>query len=123
MHVLAPGRAHPERKSIMATSNSFEQAALRDPDVKFGFDNYEVLRQVGDFVKEMRTGSSLTQAVLQEMSGVSQADISRLEKGAMERGPSLLTLVRLAHAAGKHLVIGLKDDAGDSKELTQVLTL
>jgi transcriptional regulator with XRE-family HTH domain len=107
----------------MAKLNSFEQAALRDPDVKFGFDNYEVLKQLGDFVKEMRTQTDLTQAVLQEMSGVSQADISRLEKGAMERGPSLLTLVRLAHAVGKHLVIGLRDDSGDSKELTQVLTL
>lgn len=107
----------------MAKLNAFEQAALRDPDVQFGFNNYEMLKQVGEFVKEMRTQGDLTQSVLQEMSGVSQADISRLEKGAMERGPSLLTLVRLAHAAGKHLVIGLKDDSGDSNELTQVLTL
>jgi hypothetical protein len=27
----------------------------------------------------------------------------------MERGPSVLTLIRLAHAGGKRLVIGLED--------------
>lgn len=107
----------------MAKLTAFEKAALQDPDVQFGFDNYEVLRQVGEFVKEMRTQSGLSQTALQEVSGVSQGDISRLESGAMERGPSLMTLVRLAHAAGKHLVIGLKDESSDGKDVTQVLTL
>lgn len=107
----------------MSKPNKFEQTLLRDPDVKFGFDNYEVLQQVGALVREMRTEVGLSQAALQEASGVGQAEISRLESGAMERGPSLLTLVRLAHAAGKRLVIGIEDEEGESKESTRVLTL
>lgn len=93
----------------MSKLTALEREALNDEDVRFGFDNYEVLQQIGAFVREMRAQDNLSQAALQRMSGISQADISRLESGAMERGPSLLTLVRLAHATGKRLVIGLED--------------
>jgi transcriptional regulator with XRE-family HTH domain len=88
---------------------TLEERALQDPDVRFGYDNYDLLRQLGGFVREMRTSNALSQKALEELSGVPQADISRLESGSMERGPTLLTLVRLAHAAGKRLVIGLQE--------------
>jgi transcriptional regulator with XRE-family HTH domain len=107
----------------MPKLNEFEQALLRDPDVKFGFDNYEVLQQLGALVREMRIDSGLSQSALQEASGVGQAEISRLESGSMERGPSLLTLIRLAHAAGKRLVIGIEDKEGENKASTRVLTI
>lgn len=91
-----------------------EKAALKDPDVKFGHDNYDVLKQVGELVRQMRTEAALSQAALHAASGIDQADISRLESGALERGPSLLTLVKLAHASGKRLVIGIEDaERGD----------
>lgn len=92
----------------------FEVIALSDPDVKFGFDNYDVLKQLGSLVREMRIQRGMSQSALQEASQFPQADISRLESGLMERGPSVLTLVRLAHAAGKRLVIGIEDVEGDS---------
>jgi transcriptional regulator with XRE-family HTH domain len=108
---------------------ALEARALQDPDVRFGYDNYDVLRKLGEFVREMRMESALSQTALQGLSGIPQADISRLESGTMERGPTLLTLVRLAHAAGKQLVIGLKDvpetkegTQGDA-ELTRLLSL
>lgn len=91
--------------------STLEQRALQDPEVRFGYHNYELLRQIGGFVREMRTSNALSQQALEELSGVPQADISRLESGSMERGPTLLTLVRLAHAAGKRLVIGLQEPA------------
>jgi transcriptional regulator with XRE-family HTH domain len=107
----------------MSKLSKFEEMALVDKDVKFGFDNYDVLKQIGGLVREMRVGSGFSQTVLQEMSGVTQADISRVESGTMERGPSLLTLVRLAHAAGKRLVIGIEDAEGEDKKTTRVLAL
>jgi transcriptional regulator with XRE-family HTH domain len=107
----------------MAKLSEFEQTMLQDPDVKFGFDNYDVLQQLGAFVREMRTETGLSQAALQDASGVGQAEISRLESGQMERGPSLLTLVRLAHAAGKRLVIGIEDDQKSGDGRTRVLTI
>ena len=101
----------------MGTLNVFEETLLHDPDVRFGFDNYEVLKQIGALVRDMRVQSAMSQTALGEASGFPQAEISRLESGSMERGPSLLTLVRLAHAAGKRLVIGIEDEEGENKEL------
>ncbi|MGE0350106.1 helix-turn-helix domain-containing protein [Hydrogenophaga sp.] len=98
----------------MKKQTAFEAAALHDPDVLFGFDNYDVLKQLGSLVREVRVDSGMSQAALQEASQISQADISRLESGMMERGPSVLTLVRLAHATGKRLVIGIEDAEGGS---------
>jgi transcriptional regulator with XRE-family HTH domain len=103
--------------------SKFEELALADKDVKFGFDNYDVLKQIGSLVREMRVSSGFSQTALQEMSGITQADISRVESGTMERGPSLLTLVRLAHAAGKRLVIRIEDEEGEDKKTTRVLAL
>ncbi len=100
----------------MVKMTELEKRALEDPDVRLGYDNYEVLRRLGEFVREMRANSALSQTALQELSGVPQAEISRLESGNMERGPTLLTLVKLAHAAGKQLVIGVKD-LGESDEV------
>jgi transcriptional regulator with XRE-family HTH domain len=108
---------------IMNKLSKFEELALADKDVKFGFDNYDVLKQIGSLVREMRVSGGFSQTALQEMSGIPQADISRVESGTMERGPSLLTLVRLAHAAGKRLVIGLEDEEGEDKKTTRVLAL
>jgi transcriptional regulator with XRE-family HTH domain len=113
----------------MVKLTALEERALQDPDVRLGYDNYDVLRRLGEFVREMRMQGALSQTALQSLSGVPQADISRLESGSMERGPTLLTLVRLAHAAGKHLVIGVKDvgeSVDDSKSdtgMSQLLEL
>ena len=107
----------------MGKLNAFEESLLADTDVRFGFDNYEVLKQIGALVRDMRTQSAMSQTELEKSSGIGQAEISRLESGSMERGPSLLTLVRLAHAAGKRLVIGIEDEEGENKVSTRVLTL
>jgi ribosome-binding protein aMBF1 (putative translation factor) len=109
----------------MATEHisKIEKAALEDPDVKFGYDNYELLKQIGEFVREMRSDASLSQMDLHRASGIPQSEISRLENGAMERGPSLSTLARLAHAAGKRLVIGIEDPEGGANASARVLTL
>ena len=107
----------------MKELSKFEALALTNPDVRFGFDNYDVLKQIGGLVREMRVSGGFSQAGLQELSGVTQADISRVESGTMERGPSLLTLVRLAHAAGKRLVIGIEDEEGEDKKSTRILAI
>ena len=106
----------------MEKLNAFGESLLRDPDVKFDFDNYEVLKPIGTLVRDMRTQSAMSQSALHEVSGIGQSAISRLESGSMERGPSLLTLVRLAHAADKRLVIGIEDEEGENKASTRILT-
>ena len=98
-----------------------EQAALLDPDVRFGFDNSAVLLKLGEFIRAMRTDAGMTQQALQDSSGSAQADISRLEAGAAVQGPLFVTLVRLAHASNKRLFIGIADR--DKDEVSQLLML
>jgi hypothetical protein len=65
----------------MAKSSEFERSSLQHADIKLGFDNYDVLQQLGAFVREMRTGTGPSQAALRDASGVGQEEISRLELG------------------------------------------
>lgn len=57
-----------------------------------------------------RQQHSLTQKNLAEITGISQADISKLERGI--GNPSISTLERLAKGLGKELVIELRDPEG-----------
>ena len=56
---------------------------------------------------EARREEGLTQKELSERSGITQADISRLENG--NANPSIRTLQRLANAMGKTLKIEFVD--------------
>lgn len=96
----------------MGKLNDFELKSLEDPAVRYGFDNYDALTKLGEFVRQMRKDASLSQVELQKLSGIDQGDISRIESGAFEKGPALMTLARMARATGKRLVIKLADADG-----------
>ena len=67
---------------------------------------YEALRPEMDITRAImnaRLQAGLTQTELSEKSGISQADISRLENGS--RNPSLALLKRLAEAMDSNLRI------------------
>ena len=107
----------------MATMNPFEENTLKDNDVRFGFEAYDVLKEIGALAKQARLEAGMSQQDLQRMSGIDQAEISRVESGSMERGASLLTLLRMAHATGRRLVIGLTAPEGDEARPPRVITL
>ena len=98
------------RHAAFTKTRSFEKSLLRDEDVKFGFDNRELLVQIGLVVQQLAHESAYD-------------DFSHDETARVGQGPSLLTLVRLAHAAGNRLVIGLQDAENDSSEVQHVATL
>jgi hypothetical protein len=79
--------------------DSFERLLLRDADVKFGYENYEVLRRIGELMRSLRSEA---------------ADTAPVDANAAEdaEGPTLVELVRLAHASGKRLVVRLEEDGG-----------
>ena len=71
---------------------------------------YEALEPEYIIMKSMieaRRAEGLTQKELSERSGITQADISRLEHG--NANPSIRTLQRLANAMGKTLKIEFVD--------------
>ena len=72
---------------------------LQDPAFKKEYDDlepeFQIIRAMMDARKEM----GLTQKQLSELTGIAQADISKIENG--NANPSLKTLQRLAAAMGK----------------------
>ncbi len=56
---------------------------------------------IGERIREARTAKGLTQEQLAQVTGINQANISRLENGTAN--PSLRTLKRLAEGMGMEL--------------------
>ena len=76
---------------------------LRDPEFKAEWDALEPERQIMRAIVEGREGLELTQKQLSEVTGITQADISRFENGT--GNPSLRTLKRLAEGLGMSLKV------------------
>ena len=69
---------------------------MQDPEFKKEYEAIQPEVDITRAILEARINAGMTQVELSEKSGISQADISRLEKGT--RNPSLSLLKRLAQA-------------------------
>lgn len=68
---------------------------------------YDINAEVSELIISVRTSLCMTQKQLAEKSGVSQANISKMEKGRTL--PSIPILKRISEALGKRLVIDFAD--------------
>ncbi len=73
----------------------------------FDMTNYDIQNEVSQLIYDSRIQQGITQKKLSENSGVSQANISKIENGNYKI--SLYTLKKLADGLGKRLVIELVD--------------
>lgn len=76
---------------------------LNDPQFRAEWDAMEPERQIMRAMLDGRATKAMTQKDLAEATGITQADISRLESGTAN--PSLRTLKRLADGMGMKLRI------------------
>lgn len=76
---------------------------LKDPEFLAEWEALEPERQIIRAIIDGREANDLTQKQLAEATGITQADISRLENGTAN--PSLRTLKRLASGMGMQLKI------------------
>ena len=74
---------------------------LKDPEFLAEWEALEPERQIVRAIIEGRAANDFTQEKLSEVTGITQADISRLENGTAN--PSLRTLKRLAAGMGMTL--------------------
>ena len=87
----------------MSDLQKLKDELMQDPEFA---EEYEALQPDRDIMKALldaRIRAGLTQTQLSQKTGISQADISRLEKGT--RNPSLALLKRLAEALDSTLRI------------------
>lgn len=69
--------------------------------------DYNINEEIKELISHVRTEAGLTQKQLSEMTGLSQANISRIESG--QALPNLGTLKKIADSVGKKLVISFED--------------
>ena len=85
---------------------SAERHARLSPDGKEAVEVFSHGYAMGNALIEARQKRSLTQRALADLSGVQQADISRMERGIL--APTTSTLMRLVEALDGRLIIELK---------------
>ncbi len=76
---------------------------MKDPEFRAEWEALEPERQIIHAIIEGRVANDLSQKQLADATGITQADISRLENGT--GNPSLRTLKRLAAGMGMQLKI------------------
>lgn len=85
----------------MSNYKDYKEKALNNPKVKA---EYDALAPEYDLIQAMidaRVNQNLTQKELAEITGITQADISRIENGT--RNPSLAMVKRIATGLGMQL--------------------
>lgn len=87
----------------MSNYQELKKKLLENPEVK---EEYDVLAPEFDIIQALidaRKQQNITQKELSERTGITQADISRIENGT--RNPSLSMLKRLAKGIGMQLKV------------------
>lgn len=90
---------------MMKTLDESLAEQLQDPEFKKEYDALELEFQLIRAFLDARNEKGLTQKELSQITGITQADISKLENG--NANPSIKTLERLAAGLGKRLKIEL----------------
>ena len=85
----------------MVNYNDLKKQLLKDPELKAEYDALEPEYDIINAMIEARKGLNMTQKDLSEATGITQADISRIENGT--RNPSLEMVKRLAAGMGMRL--------------------
>lgn len=85
----------------MSSYNEYKKKALQDPEVRAEYDALQPEYDIIQAMIDARNKEGLTQKELSERTGITQADISRIENGT--RNPSLAMMKRLAQGLGMRL--------------------
>lgn len=87
----------------MSSYDEFKKELLEDLEVKAEYDALAPEFDVIQALIDARKQQNITQKELSERTGITQADISRIENGT--RNPSLAMLKRLAKGIGMQLKV------------------
>jgi len=86
---------------------ALKEVQLVKEDEKTIIPDYDIEAEVCELIVATRTMQQITQKQLAEKSGVSQANISKIENASYR--PSIHILKRIADGLGKRLVIEFAD--------------
>jgi len=104
----------------MATYRKLRDKLLERPAVRQAYDVQRELGRLGGLFERARRTVKLRQVDLAAAANIAQSEISRMEAGLGDRGPTFDTLLRIAHAQNMKLMVELvpADKAEDELETT-----
>ena len=85
----------------MSSYKDYKKRALRNPEVKAEYDALQPEYDIIQAMIDARVQQNMTQKDLSAKTGITQADISRIENGT--RNPSLSMVKKLAQGLGMQL--------------------
>lgn len=85
----------------MSSYREYKEKVLGNPEVKAEYDALQPEYDIIQAMIEARVKQNITQKELSARTGITQADISRIENGT--RKPSLSMVKKLAHGLGMQL--------------------
>lgn len=85
----------------MSSYAEFKRKSLENPEVKAAYDELQPEYDIIQAMIDVRKSQNMTQKDLARATGITQADISRIENGT--RNPSLEMVKRLAAGMGMRL--------------------
>ena len=99
----------------MTNFQHFKKEMLSNPELKTEYDALEADFDIIQAMFDARRQQNITQKELSERTGITQADISRIENGT--RNPSLEMLKRLAKGLGMRLKVEFVPRITNSKTI------
>lgn len=85
--------------------DDLRRTLLQSPEGKLDYERAYVRVSVSNFLQALRAEARLTQIEVAALAGMTQSEISRLERADGPRAPELATLVRFARACGFDLTL------------------
>ena len=85
----------------MSSYKDYKKRALQNPEVKAEYDALQPKYDIIQAMIDARVRQNMTQKDLSAKTGITQADISRIENGT--RNPSLSMVKKLAQGLGMQL--------------------
>lgn len=85
----------------MSRYTDYKEKALSNPEVKKEYDELQPEYDIIQAMIDARVSQHITQKELSERTGITQADISRIERGT--RNPSLAMMKKIAAGLGMQL--------------------
>lgn len=81
----------------------------KSPRANLAYERQVAIIQVAKMVRQLRESAGLTQQQLADRLGTQQAAISRLESSENDSLPTLTTMLEIAHACNRQLVVGSRE--------------
>ena len=98
----------------MSNYKEYKYKALQNPEVKAEYDDLQPEFDIIQTMINARNQQNLTQKELSERTGITQADISRIENGT--RNPSLNMMKRLAKGLNMQLKLEFVSTCNENSE-------